>query len=50
MQRGKCCITCDKCYDLIQQGHTVTGCVIRDGEVYLPYYRTYVQGLEGSVL
>jgi len=25
MQRGKCCITCDKCYDLIQQGHTVTG-------------------------
>ena len=43
MYRTKTCITCDKCYDLIQKGHTTTGCVIRDQEVYLPLYRKYVQ-------
>ena len=43
MQRNKCCLTCDKCYDLIQIGHTTTGCVPRDQEVYLPLYRKYVQ-------
>ena len=43
MHRNKCCITCDKCYDLIQKGHTMTGCVIRDKEVYLPLYREHVQ-------
>lgn len=42
MERSKCCITCDKCYDLIQIGHTVTGCVIRDQEMYLPIYREKV--------
>lgn len=44
MERSKCCITCDKCYDLIQKGHTMTGCVVRDQEVYLPLYRKFVQG------
>jgi len=44
--RKKCCITCDKCYDLIQKGHVQTGCVIRDQEVYLPLYRKYVQKRE----
>ncbi len=44
MRREKCCITCDKCYDLIQKGHTVTGCVARDQEVYLPAYREKVMG------
>lgn len=43
MKRNKCCITCDKCYDLIQKGHVTSGCVIRDQEVYLPLYRKYVQ-------
>mgnify|MGYP005842782259 CR=1 FL=1 len=43
MEHGKCCMTCDKCYDLIQKGHTVTGCVMRDQEIYLPLYRKYVQ-------
>ena len=42
MEYKKCCITCDKCYDLIQKGHTMSGCVIRDQEVYLPLYRKYV--------
>ena len=44
MFREKCCITCDKCYDLIQKAHTTTGCVIRDQEVYLPLYREKVMG------
>lgn len=43
MQRNKCCITCDKCYDLIQIGHCQSGCVIRDMDVYLPLYREHVQ-------
>lgn len=42
MIRSKCCITCDKCYDLIQKGHVQSGCVIRDQEVYLPLYRKFV--------
>ena len=43
MIREKCCITCDKCYDLIQIGHVQTGCPIRDQEVYLPLYKEHVQ-------
>lgn len=42
MKRGKCCITCHKCYELIRKGHTMTGCVIRDQDVYLPMYRDKV--------
>jgi len=43
MDRNKVCLTCDKCYDMIQIGHTRTGCVARDHEIYLPMYRQYVQ-------
>jgi len=46
MVRSKCCITCDKCYDLIQLGHVQSGCVIRDQEVYLPLYRKAVMKKE----
>jgi 2,4-dienoyl-CoA reductase-like NADH-dependent reductase (Old Yellow Enzyme family) len=42
LERSKCCVTCDKCYDLIQKGHTTSGCVIRDQEVYMPIYREKV--------
>ena len=42
MIRSKCCITCDKCYDLIQKGHCQTGCPVRDQEVYLPLLRKNV--------
>jgi NADH:flavin oxidoreductase / NADH oxidase family. len=44
MHREKCCVTCDKCYDLIQKGHCETGCVVRDSEVYFPFYKKYVLG------
>ena len=34
------CITCGKCGDLIRAGKP-TGCVIRDTDIYLKYYREY---------
>ncbi len=40
MDAKKCCIACGKCSALMRAG-TVAGCVIRDSEVYLPYYRQY---------
>jgi 2,4-dienoyl-CoA reductase-like NADH-dependent reductase (Old Yellow Enzyme family) len=42
MVRKNCCVLCDKCYELIQKAHTVTGCVMRDQEVYMPIYRKAV--------
>ncbi len=38
LEPGKCCVTCDKCYELIGM-HQITGCVVRDREVYLPLYQ-----------
>lgn len=35
------CITCSKCTEIMRAGGT-PGCVIRDGEVYLPLYKQYV--------
>lgn len=37
----KTCITCSKCTELMRHG-SVTGCPIRDQEVYLPLYRKNV--------
>lgn len=42
MHREKCCVLCDKCYDLIQIGHCQTGCIMRDSEVYMPLYKKNV--------
>lgn len=36
----KLCIACSKCTDLMR-ADTVTGCVVRDAEVYLPIYRRH---------
>ena len=36
---GRCCIACGKCSELMRAG-CVAGCVVRDGEVYLPIYET----------
>ena len=38
MERNKCCVTCDKCYELMSF-YTTSGCVMRDQEVYLTRYR-----------
>lgn len=37
---GKTCVACGKCGDLIRAGRP-TGCIIRDRDVYLRYYREY---------
>jgi 2,4-dienoyl-CoA reductase-like NADH-dependent reductase (Old Yellow Enzyme family) len=34
----KVCITCSKCTELMRK-KTVSGCVIRDAQTYLPYYK-----------
>lgn len=41
MDEKKCCIACGKCSELMRVG-TVAGCVIRDSEMYMPYYKQYV--------
>jgi len=41
LEKNKCCIKCSKCTELMRNG-TVAGCVIRDSEKYMPYYRKYV--------
>ena len=38
MEPRKCCITCSKCTQIMRD-HGITGCVIRDGETYLPLYK-----------
>ena len=41
LDKNKVCIKCSKCSELMRAG-TVSGCVIRDSEKYMPYYREYV--------
>ncbi|MBO4354325.1 MAG: flavin oxidoreductase/NADH oxidase [Clostridia bacterium] len=40
---SKTCITCSKCTELMRHG-SVTGCPIRDQEIYLPIYKKNVMG------
>lgn len=47
MKREKCCITCSKCTQLMRD-HGKTGCVIRDNEIYLPFYRKYRAAAQAS--
>ena len=37
------CLTCGKCGDLIRS-HKPTGCVVRDSEVFVPFYKDYLEG------
>ncbi len=41
LDKKKVCIKCGKCSELMRAG-TVSGCVIRDSQVYMPYYEKYV--------
>ncbi len=41
----QCCVCCSKCSSLMRHG-TVSGCVVRDSETYLPYYKQAVLGKE----
>lgn len=39
LKRQKCCVACGKCTELMRGG-TVSGCVVRDSEVYVPIYKS----------
>ncbi|MBR3868898.1 MAG: flavin oxidoreductase/NADH oxidase [Clostridia bacterium] len=41
LDKNKVCVKCSKCSELMRAG-TVSGCVIRDSEVYMPYYNKFV--------
>lgn len=45
LDKSKVCIKCGKCTELMRAG-TVSGCVIRDSEVYMPYYNNFVLNKE----
>lgn len=40
IQPSRVCMTCGKCGDLIR-AHKPTGCVVREPEVFLPFYREF---------
>ena len=41
LDKKKVCLKCSKCSELMRAG-TVSGCVIKDSEIYMPYYQKYV--------
>lgn len=43
LDKNKVCLKCSKCSQLMRAG-TVAGCVLRDKEVYMPYYQKFVLG------
>ncbi len=43
IEKNKCCIMCGNCTKLMR-ARTVTGCPVRDREVYLPIYNKAVEG------
>ncbi|MFI3228780.1 MAG: flavin oxidoreductase/NADH oxidase [Bacillota bacterium] len=45
LDKKKCCLKCSKCTELMRAG-SVTGCPIRDKEVYMPIYREKVMGVK----
>jgi NADH:flavin oxidoreductases, Old Yellow Enzyme family len=45
MDEKKVCLACGKCGDLIRAGKP-TGCVIRDKELYMAYYKEYLDELK----
>lgn len=38
----KCCTGCDSCFKLMDPGRTMTGCIVRDKDMYLPIFQKYV--------
>ncbi len=41
LEKSKVCIACGKCTEIMRAG-SVTGCVIKDSDVYMPLYKKYV--------
>ncbi len=44
MDKNKICICCSKCTEIMRTPGGTPGCVIRDGEVYLPIYKRQCKG------
>lgn len=44
MDAKKCCINCNKCFDLMDPGHTRTGCIVRDKDEFYPLFAKNVLG------
>ncbi len=42
INKDKVCLTCGKCGDLIRS-HKPTGCVIRDRETFMPFYKEFME-------
>lgn len=42
LNESKCCTGCDNCFKLMEPGHTMVGCIIRDCEIYFPLYKEHV--------
>lgn len=42
INKDRVCLTCGKCGDLIRS-HKPTGCVIRDREIFMPFYRQFLE-------
>lgn len=36
----KCCVTCSKCTQIMRD-HGTTGCVVKDGDIYVPLFKQY---------
>lgn len=45
LDKSKCCLSCGKCTELMRHG-AVSGCPVRDTEVYMPIYKKYVLNKE----
>lgn len=41
LDKSKVCISCGKCTEIMRAG-SVTGCVVKDSDVYMPLYKKYV--------
>ena len=46
LDTSKLCICCGKCTEIMRCKGGTPGCVIRDGEVYMPLYKKFVLGKE----
>lgn len=42
MDEKKCCTGCNNCFQLMDPGHTMAGCIVRDRDVYFSLYKKYV--------
>lgn len=42
LDEKKCCTGCFNCFKLMDPGHTIVGCIVKDKEIYMPLYQKHV--------